>query len=407
MSSSYDYDILIVGAGIAGLRCALTLKQKHPQKRIAIAEKYTYVGGRIYTYHPKEFPGIHWESGAGRIHGSHTKTLALLKRHKLTLFPLSPDAEFRFSANPTSPIKDPWPAIASMIVQSLSAIKEQTLRTHTVRSLLTDIHGKTKADALLAPFPYRAEVDILRADLALQSFRHEMKSSTDFFVVKEGLDVLMDHLTQEAKSKGIDFLFDHELIRVKDHTAIFKHKTITADKLLLALHSRALRTISPFTQHPLIKKVVMCPLLRIYAVFDRPWFADLPKTVTDSPLRFVIPINANAGTIMISYTDASDTQVWSKKSDTQVQKAILKEARRIFPEREIPEPLYFKTHLWKAGCSYWGVGDYDVRKASQSMLHPYPSTLPNVYICGESFSLRQCWIEGALDHADELLEKYF
>ena len=407
MSSSYDYDILIVGAGIAGLRCALTLKRAHPKKKIAIAEKYNYVGGRIYTYSPKEFPGIHWESGAGRIHGSHTKTLSLLKQHNLTLFPLSPEAEFRFSDDPSHPIADPWPAISKLVVQHLASLDPKLLRTHTVRALLTQIHGNSQANALLAPFPYKAEVDVLRADVALQAFQHEMKSSADFFVVKEGLDVLIKAMTKEAEAKGIEFLFDHELIKVSEHTATFKHKVLTADKLIVTLHSRALRTVFPFTQHPLVKKVIMCPLLRIYAIFDRPWFANLPKTITDSPLRFVIPINANAGTIMISYTDASDTQVWSKKSDKQLQKAIVKEARRLFPEREIPEPLFFKSHLWNAGCSYWTVGDYDVTEASRSMLHPYPTKMPNVYACGESFSLKQCWIEGALEHADELLKKYF
>ena len=45
-----DYDVLIVGAGIAGLHCALRISEKFPSKRIAIAEAYDYTGGRIFTF---------------------------------------------------------------------------------------------------------------------------------------------------------------------------------------------------------------------------------------------------------------------------------------------------------------------------------------------------------------------
>ena len=46
-------DIVIVGAGIAGLRCGITLLRKRPSRKIVILEKYNYVGGRVVTYHKK------------------------------------------------------------------------------------------------------------------------------------------------------------------------------------------------------------------------------------------------------------------------------------------------------------------------------------------------------------------
>jgi hypothetical protein len=33
--------------------------------------------------------------------------------------------------------------------------------------------------------------------------------------------------------------------------------------------------------------------------------------------------------------------------------------------------------------------------------------MPDVYCCGESFSTRQAWMEGALEHADLLLKTHF
>jgi hypothetical protein len=34
-----------------------------------------------------------------------------------------------------------------------------------------------------------------------------------------------------------------------------------------------------------------------------------------------------------------------------------------------------------------------------------PQTHPKLHIVGESFSVKQQWIEGALEHADNLVEK--
>jgi hypothetical protein len=31
---------------------------------------------------------------------------------------------------------------------------------------------------------------------------------------------------------------------------------------------------------------------------------------------------------------------------------------------------------------------------------------PNLYVAGESYSLRQAWMEGALEHADQMLSTY-
>jgi monoamine oxidase len=58
-------------------------------------------------------------------------------------------------------------------------------------------------------------------------------------------------------------------------------------------------------------------------------------------------------------------------------------------------------HDWPSGCTYWLPGDYDVKQASKAALNP----APNLYIAGESISLNQTWMEGALESAEILLKK--
>ena len=88
-------DILILGAGIAGLRCGIQILRKRPSLQIAILEKYNYNGGRVVTFHKKledmkgNCSNLQWENGAGRIHSDHTLVLDLVKRYGLHTFPMN------------------------------------------------------------------------------------------------------------------------------------------------------------------------------------------------------------------------------------------------------------------------------------------------------------------------------
>ena len=155
----------------------------------------------------------------------------------------------------------------------------------------------------------------------------------------------------------------------------------------------------------------MEPLLRCYAVFPKnshgvPWNQDIPRFVTNTPLRYYIPINPKEGICMISYTDGLDAKHWLKilkepAGHYKLRRKILSDIRKHFPDITIPDPLFFKTHPWNDGCSYWTPGNYDPSKASKAALQPFGKK-EQIYCCNESFSLRQAWMEGSLEHAIEL-----
>ena len=113
---------------------------------------------------------------------------------------------------------------------------------------------------------------------------------------------------------------------------------------------------------------------------------------------------------MTSYTDAEDTVVWNqyrKKGDVPLTKALMKELRELLPLKTIPNPLFTSSHYWEDGCTYWTPGSYDPVKESRDIMRPFPKRFPDVYVCGESYSLKQAWMEGALEHASDMLKKYF
>jgi hypothetical protein len=419
-----DYDILIIGAGLAGLHCALCLSK--PGLKIAIAEAYNYVGGRVVSYNPPDFPSVHWENGAGRIHSSHTMVKEYIQHYGLTLVKIPEEQTWKpFKGKPQ---QNPWPSLATALYHMLGSLKSTILARYTVAELANSIYGGVHTEKLLAHFPYRAEVFRMRADLALKSLSQEMKSSDGFYVVKEGLSALMKAMREDLGKKGVEFLLGHRATAVSkgpdaSHTlkvafsvkedSKHTHKELTAKKVILALHSVALKGISPFSNLPALKHLKMEPLLRTYGIFPapngKPWFHNMSTTVTNSPLRFIIPMNPKQGTIMTSYTDAQDTRPYLKlldKSPKLLEKRIMKDTRDLFPEIDIPNPLFFKAHPWYEGCTYWLPGLYSPEEQSNAILNPMPHRFQHLYVCGESFSLRQAWMEGALEHAETMLRKY-
>jgi monoamine oxidase len=421
-----EVDFLIIGAGIAGLRCGISLLHKYPKSTVIILEKYKYVGGRVVTF-KKEIQGVskdcshvQWENGAGRIHTHHHPlVMSLVKLYGLHTIPLNQRQVYLENGVLQPNLFEPT---LDALLPSIKALPASTLATNTLRTLLTKIMGN-EADSFLLQFPYRAEVDTLRADLGIHSFEKEMGGYQGYCVVQEGLSAVIKGMRNEFETLGgqifrgqtvVDLHQTSEGVLVEADTeagtVLWK-----APRVICALHRDALKQIPAFSSWRILSHLQMKPLVRIYAVFPvkngNSWFSGIPRTVSAGPIRYFIPINPSCGTAMVSYTDGIDARKILKILDTKGEKGleqyILKELRKQFSTYSIPDPVFFKVHPWYDGCTYWLPGLYDVEEASKKALHPYPKTMPGVYCCGESFSLRQAWMEGALEHADLLLKTYF
>lgn len=417
-------DILILGAGIAGLRCGIELLEKRPSQRVVILEKYNYIGGRIVTYKKSiedirgKCQNVQWENGAGRIHKSHTKVLQLIQEYNLTTIPIDSTIYYEENGILTKNIFTETMGLLSTAIQELSP---EYLATHTLREALTSILGIVKTDALLLQFPYRAEVDTLRADVGLESFQGEMGTYSQYVVVKEGYAALTSAMAKDFQRRGGHIFLKHTVTDIEQSGSqlLIKTKTDSGDvvweapTVICALHRDAFAEIPFFQKWKVLSHLKMEPLVRTYAMFPthqgQSWFSDLPKVACADPLRFFIPMNPSCGTVMLSYTDGSDARNVLKLLDQYGEEKtgdiLVEYARKAFPNKIIPDPLFFKSHPWTSGCTYWLPGSYDPEEESKKALKPFPDI--NLYCCGESLSMRQAWVEGALEHADLLLETYF
>jgi hypothetical protein len=405
-----ETDILIVGAGIAGLRVATELLKSKPTLKILFIEMYKTVGGRIDTV---KTGSTHYESGARGIHSSHRKVLEIVKSNNLNLTKIDSQLDWRSSVYKKTE-KNDYYTLFKINLDILRSLPKEKLRMQTVRDLFIEILGTEMAKNILETYPYRSELETMSADSALDLFT--TLNNGNFYIINEGFHKIPELLYEKLKKQNVEFKFDHEILKVEYDdtykiTALNKGKTIQirANRIILAIPQKSLEKIYPFSpDHPLIKKVRMEPLLRIYSKYrTADWF---PKhnIVTDSPLRYIIPCNRAEGLIMSSYLDARDIEPWlqftKKEQQDSLKQKIQNETQNLFPELDIPKSIFTKAYLWRQGCSYWLPGDYDYREASKQALYPMPETYPKLHIVGESFSQKQQWVEGALEHADQLVK---
>ena len=419
MSSCYD--MIIIGAGIAGLRVGIESLRLKPGMSCCILEKYNYYGGRVITF-KKNVPGIgkiQWENGAGRIATSHHKVLSLFKKYKLHFVPIEGDSSYL----PRSELQretNVFSELYEAYVKPLYALPDHILRNHTLYELVEKTIGTSSAKAFFMRFPYFSEVYTLRADCAMRSFASEMGATESFGVCGEGLSSLIDGMVTEFISLGGVLLSQVEVTGITHHSLFSIHaneicpsaekryekRVFHATTCVLALHRDAIKQISGVSGLPVLSKVRMMSLLRMYAVFPvirgKSWFSDLHKTVTDDRIRYIIPMGK--GSIMISYTDGKDASYWFRQGNAKsVEQQVITYIRRLFPDHTIPDPLFFKMHPWYQGCTYWLPGNFSVEEESYESLQPLKKDMPRLFMCGESFAVKQCWIESALDQADKLL----
>lgn len=409
------YDFIIIGGGISGFYCGLELI-KH-KKNVLICEKYKNLGGRIDTFHENSYK---WESGAGRISEKHSLLLNLMKHYKEPLHKISAALNYKKDGNSCIEPNLFEPNI-KVFFEPLEKLDSKILSNSTLKDLCIQIHGKEKTEEFFDRFPYRAETEILRADLGLKSFKKEMGSHEGYYVAVNGLHSLIEKMEKDFISKGGKVLTNYECFNISDKkeyietnfyigprsVRIRPTQSLQSKKVICAMTSETLKQILFFKNFKTLNYLKMEPLLRIYAVYDHCWFSQYNRIVTKTPIRYFLPINYKEGsaTAMISYTDSRDTNkfhsILKKFGEESLGRHIQNLLKELFGP--IPEYKFFKAHYWKYGATYWLPGNYNPHEESKKSLKPFES---EVYVVGESFSLKQAWIEGALEQCKKLFDTY-
>jgi monoamine oxidase len=219
----------------------------------------------------------------------------------------------------------------------------------------------------------------------------------DFYVLKEGLSVLCEKMLEHIQGKCI---LNHRVTRIEhvgNHVEVDGYKASRVMVTIPPTFFKYFPILSPYNH--VISRITQGPLLRIYAKYPYPvWFKDMPKLTTSHTLRHLIPIHD--GVIMIAYVEDMDLLPFVEegkiKSNEKIGQLIETELSRLFPSINIPKPLWIRPYVWNIGT----------HACLPGMPKAWLDTLPKiekVHVCGEAFSMRQSWIEGALESVERVI----
>jgi hypothetical protein len=371
------YDTIIVGGGIAGLYCAMNIKNH------LLLECNDYLGGRIFTHKEPKY-----ESGAGRYNANHKILCHLIRKFNLTPAKLSNDKLYMEDTKY-------HPHIDKYFNHKMKKVLKDGSYDESFYEHCLKYYSKEEVDELRYIFGYTSEFLEMNAKDAIRMFK---KKLGDYFIVKEGLSELVRRM-----SLHINYKMKHCVKNIREKNGIFEVDGFSCKNIIFAIPPDNIKEIAFLKPvHPLMKSLQTNCLLRIYAIYTNKWFAGLPALTTNSFIRHIIPINEESGLIMISYVEGRDANVYLNSKGSlykNIQSKIQTELMRIFPDKDIIEPSYFQPHVWKIGDHAWKPG-YDSDEIAKKLLNP----MANIYLCGEAFSHNQSWMEGALESAKEVLD---
>ena len=399
----YIYDYIIIGGGVSGLY--LTYKLMGSGKDILLLESSGRLGGRISTNDKKNFQV---ERGAARISENHHTLLKLIKelgledeKHELTkeMSYILKDKKVKF--NRKKQLED--------IIKKSKKYNSKSLQNITLFQLCVDIYDDNKAQKLQSLFGYDSEFVKMNAYSAIEMFKDDLLGDDLYYVLKCGFYSVITKLEELIKEhSNVTILLNQKVTDIQNKKIKVEKETYRALKIISTMPYYGLRDIDLFKNQEWLESVSPIPLLRIYARYPvkngKVWFQGLEKTITDNYIRFIIPISEEDGTIMISYTDLNYADYWHnwyKCGEDKLTEMLHKEIKTVLKVNP-PKPIEYQVCYWKSGVHMWKPG-YNMNQLYRKILKPFDDK--QIYLCNEAFSKHQCWVEGSLKMADDLLKK--
>lgn len=422
-------DFLIVGAGISGMNLALKIKRNYKNKSVLVIDSSNIFGGRIQTIYENNYE---FESGAARFHDNHKNLSEILNRYYLTNLkkPIPSSWEVKYLGRKYSSKFKTVDNLINAILKKYKKINKKQkkyLITKNFYEICEELFGKKEAEFLSHSHPYYSEIFVLNAYDAINAFKNDLNEEYQFYTLKGGLSQITNSLFIDCKYNKIKFKFNTTLNKSdydEDKNKFISYFTDIDDKevivestnLIYAIDGKALKKLNlnnfdkylqnkNFNFNYLQNSIDIQPLLRTYVKYkkgkDKLWVDKIPKTVTNDKIKFVIPMGN--GVVMASYTDGRFAKYWYNKMTTYTQKELInKTLKKLFPNEKISEnPLFFKNYYWPQGAAYW---KKDIDSDLMIQIFKKPTNL-NFYICGDSYSRRQAWIEGGLESSNSVYEE--
>ena len=440
-----NYDLVIIGGGISGLYTLYKLSKKYSHLKILLLESGHRFGGRIYSYKETiDNQEYVMDLGAGRL-GYHHKLINSLINElglKPKIVPI-PNTKTYIEVTTNNKVSDKT-ATKDYIMDKLTKFFFSPLVSKLGKSLKQSYYLYEFIEKYVSAsfsrkvedvFEYSSDLNELNAYDAIEYFKYDYNKTSNFFTLNGGLEQIIERLllaikkTRAYKSNKIKLqnLSSVENITYKNNNisdlfeiSVTNYKgtkpglqTYYSKYVICAIPKKSLEQLTIFK--PLLKdlnSINTINLLRIYEIYNKDkdsgsvWFKNVEKTITNTNVQFVIPVNPDNGLIMSSYCDCANARYWNKllanKGLDYVKVKLNEKLNQLFSIYNIKVPLskYIKMYFWDAGVACWKK-DVNSDYLSSKLLNPYS----RVFIIGENYSKYQAWCEGALMTSESCIAK--
>lgn len=402
---THDYDIAIIGSGIAGLYSAYKIKQLSPTAKIIILERNgkAGLGGRAGNI---SFQGTNVVTGAGIGRKRKDKLLLrLLRELKI------PYHEFMATTN-YSPVIQPPCNVKQIFTQLQSKYREPADQGKTFKQYATAILGKSAYQHFITCAGYTDyEAEDAHTTLHHYGFEDNYERWTGLSISwSTVINKLVHAIGEHSVHTGRNVT---QILRWNDRFSIMceNGSQYFTNKIIMATTISSVKALLP-RAYATYRHIHSQPFLRVYGKFSA---ASLPiiqnyihgTTVVPGPIHKIIPMNPEKGIYMIAYTDnkgAIELNQYTENNPTNREHMcrLLENALGIQEKGKI-RLLALKGVFWEEGTHYYtpmkeGVELTDFIHAAQ---HP----MEGILVVGEMISKNQGWVEGALDSVEKVLTK--
>lgn len=405
------YDIIIIGAGIAGLYSAYNIKQMSPNSSFMVLEKYKkqWIGGRMSN---EEFYGTTVVTGAGigRKEKDHL-LVGLLKQMHIKY------SDFDINMNY---IVDNKVSIDKIIKDLRREYKRLGSPITTFKSFAKSYLGAKEYNDFITNVGY---TDYENEDVYQTLYKYGMDDNSTGWT---GLDIPWKQLIQKLvhtigsnhvrSSNNVvsitPIINDKINDKINDgfgfELVTEKGTTYYCGKVIIATTITSIQKLLP--QYKIYNHIKSQPFLRLYAKFPKA-SAEIMRhlvpnyTIVSGPLQKIIPISVNKGVYMIAYSDNNNALVLKDHLENTAKN------REFFCDLltktlKLPDNTLQITALlnfyWPVGTHYYTPLDHTLRsKFIDKAQHP----MPNMLVVGEVVAPNQGWTEGALDSVKNVLTK--
>jgi len=400
-----SYDIIIIGAGIAGLYCGYTCKKRNPKCNLLLLEKAD-IGGRMGS---SPFYGTQLAIGAGI--GRDNKDILLKKLLKELAVPSK-----KFTTD-----TDYAPALRNMcnVKQTFLHIKKEYKkqgqpRKITFKEFAEPLLGKDAYNIFTACAGY---TDYENEDIHDTLYHYGFEDNYEEFV---GIGIpwsqLLTKLIQIIGKSSIKThstvtkvtnLDDHYAIKVKERDSLY----LSSKVVLASTVDMVIKLIGQ--QFPIYKEIHGQPFLRIYGKFSKESTLIMKEAmkshilVVPGTLHKLITMDAETGVYMIAYTDNKGALSLKKYSEnTERNRGTL--CRLLEKTLNIPtnslELLAISSFYWPIGTHYYEPLSSEYR-SRQAFIKEAQTPEKNLFVIGEMVALHQGWVEGALESVEHIINK--